>query len=61
VELQLDEDIKLIFFADLNSQIDINAQMQDRLDKYREFVQKQFEALGNWTADHQFMLNTFLQ
>jgi len=35
--------------------------MQERLSNYCDFVQKQFEALGNWTADHQFMLNTFLQ
>jgi gamma-glutamyl phosphate reductase len=35
--------------------------MQAKLNDYCGFVQRQFEALGNWTMNHQFMLNTFLQ
>jgi hypothetical protein len=35
--------------------------MQERLNSYCGFVQRQFETLGNWTTDHQFMLNSFLQ
>jgi len=35
--------------------------MLKKLQSYSAYVQRQFEALGHWTADHQLMLNSFLQ
>jgi hypothetical protein len=59
--LELDEDIRLIFFADLQSSVNLEGDMQARLKSYSALIQRQFESLGSWTQDHQLMLNSFLQ
>lgn len=35
--------------------------MADQLKLFSDSVQRKFESLGNWTLDHQLMLNSFLQ
>ncbi len=32
-----------------------------KLKKFSDSVYRKFESLGNWSYDHQMMLNTFLQ
>lgn len=60
-KLELDDDIRLIFFAEINGNVNLNSDMQAKLKSYSSFIQRQFENLGNWTGDHQVMLNSFLQ
>jgi hypothetical protein len=61
VSLEVDEDIRLIFFAELSGPVNLEGEMQGRLKSYSSLVQRQFESLGSWTQDHQLMLNSFLQ
>lgn len=35
--------------------------MADQLKLFSDSIQRKFESLGNWTLDHQVMLNSFLQ
>lgn len=42
VQLELDEDIRLIFFAELNSTVALDQEMQTRLKNYSGYVQRQF-------------------
>lgn len=35
--------------------------MADQLKLFSDSIQRKFESLGNWTLDHQLMLNSFLQ
>lgn len=32
-----------------------------RLKQFSDSIHRKFESLGNWSYDHQMMLNTFLQ
>jgi hypothetical protein len=62
INFNLEEDVKLIFFAELDSgsrsvSEDLNAKMKS----FSDTIYRKFEALGNWSLDHQLMLNSFLQ
>lgn len=61
VNIELDDDIRLIFFADIQGTVNLNADFQAKLKNYTSYIQRHFESLGSWTTDHQFMLNSFLQ
>ena len=57
--LGLDEDIRLIFLQDIGGSLE--GEMQTKLKNYSALIQRQFEAQGGWSLDHQLMLNNFLQ
>jgi hypothetical protein len=40
--VELDEDIKLIFFAEVNASLNLEAELQGRLKSYSAFIQRQF-------------------
>lgn len=61
IDLQLDEDIKLIFFAELKAQSQLEGALAQQIQSYSGRVMRQFESLGNWSVEHQLMLNSFLQ
>lgn len=61
IDLQLDEDIKLIFFAELRSQSQLEGALAQQIQSYSGKVMRQFESLGSWSIEHQLMLNSFLQ
>ena len=35
--------------------------MAARLKSFSDGINRKFESLGNWSTDHQLMLNSFLQ
>ena len=61
VNLELDEDIKLIFFGELRNQSQMEGGFANQIKSYSAQIMRQFESLGNWSMDHQLMLNSFLQ
>lgn len=61
IDLQLDEDIKLIFFGELKTQSQLEGALTQQIQSYSGKVMRQFESLGSWSIDHQLMLNSFLQ
>lgn len=61
IDLQLDEDIKLIFFAELKAQSQLEGALAQQIQSYSGKVMRQFESLGSWSVEHQLMLNSFLQ
>lgn len=61
IDLQLDEDIKLIFFPELRAQSQLEGALAQQIQSYSAKMMRQFESLGNWSIEHQLMLNSFLQ
>ncbi len=61
IDLQLDEDIKLIFFGELKTQSQLEGALAQQIQSYSGKVMRQFESLGSWSIDHKLMLNSFLQ
>lgn len=64
VQLNLDEDVSLIFFAELFDKQNIggNAEFTKNLKDYTQSALAKFSSLGgNWTNDHELMLNTVLE
>ena len=57
VELNLEDDVKNIFFVEVKS-ID---SMDQKLQQFTRVVLDRFRALGSWTSEHSLMLNSFLQ
>lgn len=57
VRLELDNDLKSIFFLELKS----IERMDDKLRQFSSVVLNRFKALGNWTDQHSLMLNNYLQ
>lgn len=62
LNLELEDDIKLIFFSELDSYPravgdDFNKKLKD----FSDAIYRKFDSLGNWSYEHQLMLNTFLQ
>lgn len=52
----------MIFFADLEQGSNlVSADFNARLKSFSDSVYRKFESLGNWSLDHQMMLNSFLQ
>lgn len=62
INLQLEDDVKLIFFTELeqNSNM-VSGDFNGKLKSFADSVYRRFESLGNWSMDHQMMLNSFLQ
>ena len=62
VNLQLEDDVKLIFFTELDSGNRlVGEEFNAKLKSFSDSVYRKFESLGNWSFDHQMMLNSFLQ
>lgn len=63
VRLGLDDDVALIFFAELydRQSINISADFKANLERYTEDAIRKFTANGGkWTGEHEMMLNTVL-
>jgi hypothetical protein len=61
VNFELDEDIRLIFFNELESSVPLEGELLKKLQTYSSHVNRQFQSLGTWTTDQQLMLKSFLQ
>lgn len=62
LHLQLEDDVKLIFFTELNQPTEaVSPDFNARLKSFSDSVYRKFESLGSWSLDHQVMLNSFLQ
>lgn len=62
LNFDLEDDIKLIFFPELESASrSVGDDFNMKLKQFSDSVYRKFESLGNWSYDHQMMLNTFLQ
>ena len=59
--LELDDDIKLIFFSELRTRGNLEGEFGRQIESYCSQMQRQFEQFGPWAVENQFMLNTFLQ
>lgn len=57
VKLELDRDVQDIFFVELMPL----ENMDEKLKQFMNIVVQKFRALGSWSDDHSFMLNSFLQ
>ena len=63
VKLRLDDDVALIFFAELydKQSVSISADFEANLKRYTdEAIRKFTNQGGQWTGDHEIMLNTVL-
>lgn len=63
VQLNLDEDIQLIFFTELfGGNVDMREEISSQLKSYRETAYSKLYSLGkSWSTDHEIMFNTILQ
>ena len=62
VDLNLEEDVRLIFFSELEGPgANLNTELSHKLKSFSDSVNRKFESLDPWTKDHQLMLNSFLQ
>jgi hypothetical protein len=61
INLDLEEDVRLLFFTELDSNVGLQGEMSGKLKTFSDSVHRKFESLGSWTKDHQLMLNSFLQ
>jgi hypothetical protein len=63
INLDLEEDVRLIFFAELDGpgRALPDGDISLRLKSFSDSVNRRFESLGSWSLDHQLMLNSFLQ
>jgi hypothetical protein len=62
LNLDLEDDIKMIFFSEIDSYPKgVDENFNRRLKEFSDSIYRKFESLGNWSLDHQLMLNTFLQ
>lgn len=61
VNLQLEDDVRLIFFTELEQGSNlVSGDFNAKLKSFADSVYRKFESLGNWSIDHQ-MVNSFLQ
>ena len=62
LNLQLEDDVKLIFFTEIDQGSNlVSGDFNAKLKSFADTVYRKFESLGNWSMDHQMMLNSFLQ
>ena len=62
INLELEDDVRLLFFTELDSQnANIQGDLSGKLKSFSDSVHRKFESLGSWSMDHQLMLNSFLQ
>lgn len=63
MQLQLDEEIQLIFFSELfGGNVDLREEISSQLKSYRETAFSKLYAIGkSWSTDHEIMFNTIIQ
>ncbi len=64
VTLNLDDDVLLVFFTELYDQqtMKVSASFSQNLKEYTQTAISKFTKMGgNWTNDHELMLNTILE
>ena len=62
LNLDLEDDIKMIFFSELDAYPKgVDENFNRRLKEFSDSIYRKFESLGHWSLEHQLMLNTFLQ
>lgn len=64
VKLSLDDDVLLVFFTELYNEqsLTISANFSQSLKEYTQSAISKFTKMGgNWTNDHELMLNTILE
>ena len=63
INLNLDEEIQLIFFTELfGGNVDLREEISSQLKSYRETAYTKLFSLGkSWSTDHEIMFNTILQ
>lgn len=62
VALQLEDDVRLIFFSEFDSaNLSLDTELSHKLKSFADTVNRKFESLGPWSQEHQLMLNSFLQ
>jgi len=62
VKLDLEDDVRLIFFAELDGTGQaLEGELTNKLKAFSDSVYRKFQSLGAWSMDHQLMLNSFLQ
>ena len=62
VNFQLEDDVKLIFFSELETgSKTVGEDFNTKLKSFSDSVYRKFQSLGSWSMDHQMMLNSFLQ
>ncbi len=63
VEMNLDEDIQLIFFSEMfGGKVDLREEITSQLKSYKETAHNKLYSLGkSWSTDHEIMFNTILQ
>ena len=61
INMQLEDDVKLIFFEELGASNAVSGDFNAKLKSFSDSIYRKFEALGSWSFDHQMMLNSFLQ
>lgn len=61
INLQLEDDVRLIFFEELGGNSNIAGDLSAKMKSFADSVYRKFESLGAWSFDHQMMLNSFLQ
>lgn len=64
VNLNLDDDVLLMFFSELHGQQEFahSAEFNQSLKEYTNSAISKFSRVGgNWASDHELMLNTILE
>jgi hypothetical protein len=62
VNFNLEDDVRLIFFTELDGPgRALEGDLSLKLKSFSDSVNRRFESLGSWSNDHQLMLNSFLQ
>lgn len=64
VQLNLDDDVLLVFFSELydKQNMKVSASFTQNLKEYTQSAISKFTQMGgNWTQDHELMLNTILE
>lgn len=61
INFNLEDDVRLIFFTELDGSRLAGEEMNSKLKSFADMIYRKFEAAGNWSADQQLMLNSFLQ
>lgn len=62
INLQLEDDIKLIFFTEIEQGSNlVSPDFNNKLKFFADSIYRKFQSLGSWSIDHQMMLNSFLQ
>ena len=62
VKFQLEDDVNLIFFSELDTNSNlVSGDFNAKLKSFSDSIYRKFQSMGRWSMDHQMMLNSFLQ